>query len=94
MLAQVSTVLLVILAMLMGFLFLVLLLFGVIGVQKLSNRVPGWLTKANVFSQVNLARIRRVSTITGKIVVASDTLFSQMKSAIVSFSSIFIHKKD
>jgi hypothetical protein len=92
--AQISTVLLVILAMLIGLFLLFFLLFGVIGFQKLANRMPGWLSKANSFSVVNLARIRRVSIFTGKLVIVSETLLSQLKSAIKLFVSIFTHKKD
>ena len=91
--SQIAAVLLAILMMLIGFLLLFFLLFGMIGIQKLANRMPVWLAKASSFSVVNLARIRRVSTITGNITIFSETLFSQLKSAFKLLGSKFIHKK-
>ncbi len=91
--SQIAIVLLAILLMLIGFLLLFFLLFGMIGIQKLANRMPVWLAKASSFSVVNLARIRRVSTITGNITIFSETLFSQLKSAFKLLESKFIHKK-
>jgi hypothetical protein len=91
--SQIAIVLLAILMMLIGFLLLFFLLFGMIGIQKLANRMPAWLAKASSFSVVNLARIRRVSTITGNITIFSETLFSQLKSAFKLLESKFIHKK-
>ena len=92
--SQIATVLLAVLFMLIGLFLLFFLVFGVIGTQKLANRLPGWLRKVNSFSAVNLARIRRVSTITGNMALFFETLSAQIESSIKLFGSKLTNKKD
>ncbi len=92
--SQIATILLVILMMVVGLFLLFFLIFGVVGVQKLANRLPGWSEKVNSFSVVNLARIQHVLIVTGKIAIFSETLLEQIKSAMKFLESKLAHKTD
>jgi len=91
--SQIATVILVILMMLVGFFLLFFMLFGVIGIQKLANRMPGWLEKISSISTINLARIRRVSTVTGNTTIFTESAIAQMNSAFKLMGSKFTRKK-
>lgn len=86
--AQISTIFIAFILIFAGFFLLGLLIVSVVGVQKIANRMPIWLTKIRMFSLISLARIRRFSTIATKPMEFFLTGFSMIKSAW----NLFIHK--
>jgi hypothetical protein len=86
--AQISTIFIAFILIFAGFFLLGLLIVSVVGVQKIANRMPNWLAKVRLFSVINLARIRRFSTILTKPMEFFLTGFSMIKSAW----KLLIHK--
>jgi hypothetical protein len=86
--AQISTTFIALILIIAGFFQLSFLMVSIVGVQKIAARMPVWLTNVRMFSLINLARIRRFSTIATKPMEFFLTGFSMIKSAW----NLLIHK--
>ena len=91
--SQIGTVLLAFLIIFCGLFLLAALLISIIDIQKLANRIPGWLAKTSSFSLLNLARIRRVSDMAGKIGIFMQTTSERIRTGF-TFLGHKINSKD
>lgn len=86
--AQISTTFIAFILIIAGFFLLSLLILSVVGIQKIVNRMPVWMTSVRMFSLINLAKIRHFSAIATKPMEFFLTGFSMIKSAW----NLLIHK--
>jgi hypothetical protein len=92
--SQMAIVYIAFVIMLIGLIPLCLLIISIVGIKKVSKRMPKWFEKANSFSRVHQTRIQRSFLFIDKSSITIGSTIETLKSAIRFLIRKVNHKND